>query len=736
MTTSIWRQSHFLLALVSGFFILLASITGAILAIEPIYNEAHGMPSFDLAKFKLSSTIDSLSDNYSEVFSIEIEATNLIKVSVLTDELETLNLYVDPETGKEIGRERERPDIFEFATNLHRSLFLKSFGRALIGIMSFLLLLIAATGMLLLIKRQGGVKYIFSKVQQTYSAMKYHVALSRYFFIPIVIIALSGVILSLDKFSLLPDEEFRQEPKKTNESKDKIVDQISLFNITLDQVRKVEFPFSDDKEEPYVVTLKDKVIKIDQASGFEVSIIEFSQTKGLLDWSFTSHTGHGSIWWSLVLFLSCIAMIFFLFSGLAMSRRRLRIPIAKIKPLNTFESEYIIMVGSEMGATYDTAYKLYNSFEASGKKAAICELNAFAKLYAENNGFPHAQHVLILTSTYGLGEAPSNASNFITTLSDTTWTSEVTYSIVGFGSESYPDFCKYAIDLDKHLEASSNWLKLLPLHTVNNNSLEEYNLWLKAWSEAAGVKLENIESEIAKKEIPTQKFVVTYKSPINIDQTFILKLRPVVDSVFQSGDLIAITPAGESRARYYSIAEIDSEILLAIKKQEGGVCSNFLSNLVVNEQISAFFKPNPHFYLPKEKKRVVMIANGTGIAPFIGMIYNARDTQVSLYWGGRSFDSFDEYAQILQPLMSERKNCELKMAFSKSYDNQKYVQDVVLENKTIIVETIKSNGVIMICGSLAMQRGLIQVLDAILMECFGKSSEYYVSNGSVRIDCY
>jgi sulfite reductase (NADPH) flavoprotein alpha-component len=42
MTISIWRYSHFLLAAVSSLFLIIASVTGIILAIEPIAHKAKG----------------------------------------------------------------------------------------------------------------------------------------------------------------------------------------------------------------------------------------------------------------------------------------------------------------------------------------------------------------------------------------------------------------------------------------------------------------------------------------------------------------------------------------------------------------------------------------------------------------------------------------------------------------------------------------------------------------------
>jgi sulfite reductase (NADPH) flavoprotein alpha-component len=50
------------------------------------------------------------------------------------------------------------------------------------------------------------------------------------------------------------------------------------------------------------------------------------------------------------------------------------------------------------------------------------------------------------------------------------------------------------------------------------------------------------------------------------------------------------------------------------------VCSNFLNNFTESKTIKAKIKRNLDFHFPAYANEVIMIANGTGIAPFIGMI--------------------------------------------------------------------------------------------------------------------
>jgi sulfite reductase (NADPH) flavoprotein alpha-component len=53
-----------------------------------------------------------------------------------------------------------------------------------------------------------------------------------------------------------------------------------------------------------------------------------------------------------------------------------------------------------------------------------------------------------------------------------------------------------------------------------------------------------------------------------------------------------------------------------------------------------------------------------------------------------------------------------------------------------ILKTIKDGGCIMICGSLAMQRQVLDVLESILLEHTELDLDLLQSNGQLRMDCY
>lgn len=70
------------------------------------------------------------------------------------------------------------------------------------------------------------------------------------------------------------------------------------------------------------------------------------------------------------------------------------------------ECEIIIMFGSETGTSYDFGMQLFHALSAVDKKVFLTELNQYTT-------FPKAEHIIILTSTYGEGESPQMQENFL-----------------------------------------------------------------------------------------------------------------------------------------------------------------------------------------------------------------------------------------------------------------------------------------------------------------------------------
>ncbi|MEO8255260.1 MAG: PepSY domain-containing protein [Flavobacterium sp.] len=726
MTLSFWRYAHLALAVFSAVFLIIASVTGTILAVDAIQQKIppHQVENFDV--ITLGQTLSNLRKNYPEITELSIDHNQFVTLQAIDNDGNDVNAYIDPTTGKIIGTPTKKSDFINWNTSLHRSLFLHEIGRLFIGINAFLLVLIAISGFALVINRQRGLRNFFSKIIKEYFLQYYHVLLGRLALIPILIIALSGTYLSMDRFHLFENKDKNQTENPTKTESKKTFD---LKNTPLSEVTKIEFPFSDDEEDFFTIELKDRKIEVNQYSNAIVSEELFPTTKLLSDLSLDLHTGRANSIWAFILGLASLNMLFFIYSGFAMTFKR---RASRIK--NKFkaeESSYILLVGSENGSSLRFANAILKQLIDQNKKAHLAQLNTYTL-------YPKAEHLLIFSSTYGLGDAPSNASKFVSLVEKQNQLQQINYSVIGFGSKSYPDFCGYAKEIDALLETKTWANRLLELQTINDKSTQDFVNWVKLWSAKTGISLSTTPSLYNHIPKGLQKLMVLEKTTISeTDQTFLLTLRAGMRSKFTSGDLLAIYPANDNRERLYSIGKRNGNLQLAVKLHPSGLGSEFLYHLKPGDTIKSQIISNHGFHFPRKATQVALISNGTGIAPFLGMIAeNNKKTDIHLYAGFRQKTEITmHYEKFASEMIQKQYVTKFNLAFSREV-NPHYVMDLIQMDADFFAQLLKNNGVIMICGALAMQFDVEKVLDAICIAKNNTKLSEYKTKGQILTDCY
>lgn len=731
MTISIWRYSHLALAISSFLFIALASITGIILAFEPISQKVQPYHSESFNEIKVGGMIETFKKEYDEILDIAIDDNQFVILNAIDQDGNDVSGYADPQTGKVLGSVEKKSDFFQWVTNLHRSLFLKETGRFIIGLVSFLLLLIAVSGTVLIIQRQRGIKRFFTRIIKENFAQYYHVILGRLSLIPIVLIALTGTYLSVVKFNLFEEQKISHDIDFDNiasEPKKKLAEFSAFGDIQLSEVKKIEFPFSDDPEDYYTLQLEDRELVINQFTGEILSQVTYSKTTLFNNLSLDLHTGRASAVWSVVLAIACINILFFIYSGFVITLKR-----RSNRLKNRYKKEdckYVILVGSENGTTISYANAIHNELLKNNQKSFIAELNSYTV-------FPKAEHLIVMTATYGLGDAPTNASRFMKKLKENPQPHKVHFSVLGFGSHAYPDFCKFAFEVNNALQQEEWAEALLEVHTVNDKAPDDFEKWSSLLSQKIEVPFSISKELLNLKPKRTRKFTVTEKTEIaHVDGSFLIKLKPKGKARFTSGDLLAIYPANDHRERLYSIGKVGNEVQLSVKLHQDGLGSGFLYKLNPGDNMEASLDRNAHFHFPKKAKVVVMISNGTGIAPFLGMIdENRNKIETHLYCGFRDSSSFELYKEGIEKGLQEQKLAQLNLAYSREGEKQ-YVKDLVQRDALLIADVLKNNGVIMICGSLAMQQMVVEILENICLEEKMKTISYYQSRNQLLTDCY
>lgn len=106
-----------------------------------------------------------------------------------------------------------------------------------------------------------------------------------------------------------------------------------------------------------------------------------------------------------------------------------------------------ILYGSETGNSEELAKSLYADLKARGVPATLSALDDF-----EFEELPRQKVVLLVCSTCGQGEFPSNSRQFWKKLSDPNlpmdFLSHTMFSVFGLGDSSYPQFCTAASNFD------------------------------------------------------------------------------------------------------------------------------------------------------------------------------------------------------------------------------------------------------------------------------------------------
>lgn len=730
MVSSVWRFAHLALAVLSFSFLIVASVTGVILAVDVVNEKIPAYKNADFEELTLSQTLPKLREVYPEIIELSIDHNQFVIIEGFDDEGNDFKFIADPVSGKKKADPIVKSEFIQWITSLHRSLFLHETGRFIVGIVSFLLMLIAVSGVALVVKQQQGFRKFFAKINREFFAQYFHIASGRLLLLPILIISLTGTFLFLVRFDVIPKEEFVPNEIQNLEAKELPLKDFPVFKeIYLKDVTKIEFPFAYDPEEFFKIKLKDKELLLNQITGQIVSETKYPVTAVLETLSLDLHTGRTNSVWAILLAIASLNILFFICSGFVITFKRKAVKISnKFKPN---EAEYIILVGSEKGSTLHFADKILKQLIANGKTAHLTNLNDYKV-------FQHAKQFIIFTSTYGSGEAPANSNQFENLLEKFPQTNKVNFSVVGFGSTKYKDFCAFAYKIHQLL-ADKSWANpLLSVYTVNDKSANDFVSWVKDWSKANEIPL-SVTSAVYQQKTSKQKtFKVVKKTTVSNDnQTFQITLKTNSRTAFQSGDLLAIYPATDQTERFYSIAKIKNNIHLVIKLHQNGLGSQFLHDLSVNGELQAAVISNKSFHFPKKASKIIMIANGTGIAPFLGLIKeNKSKIPTHLYAGFRNQnDITNAYKVFLQDEIKQKKLTGFHFAFSR-VDQAEYVMNSIERDAELFAETLDNKGIIMICGSLNMQKDVEQVLDRICLERNNKPFNFYKENNQIKTDCY
>ena len=710
------RRLHSLPGLFAALLVAALALTGAVLAFESVRERAAAAvpPAGQADVARIAAAVQA---RHPEVERLVRTAAGAVIAYYFENDRPGAE-RVDPLTGAAIAA-HEPSNLARTVTNLHRTFLAGEAGRVAAGLGAAAMLVLCLSGAVLLARRLGGWAALLRPSRGSV-AQRLHCALGRAALLGLMLSALTGCVLSLASFGLVPDGEAAA-PAVVLQSGDgprrPVGALAALRAVDINDLRELTFPALTDPTETYALTTAQGTGEIDAASGALLGFTPHGAARRIYETVYLLHTTQGA--WPLALLLGPSALAAPVLAGsgaLLWWRRRAARPriVGNVGPQ---AADTIILVGSEGNATWGFAATLHAALTAAGHRVHAAPMNALAPSYAR------AARMLILAATHGDGEAPASARHFAARLAATP--AGLPVAVLGFGDSSFPRFCAYAEQVAALLRARG-WPMILTPTMIDRQSAQAFAQWGAALGTAICTPLTLVHTAASP---PTRRLVLAERVDYGAESqapTAILRFVPPPPApgrwrtprlpAFQAGDLVGVMAPGAEAARFYSLASAraDGVLEICVRKQAGGLCSGFLHGLRPGDAIAAFIRPNPRFRPAAGTAPLILIGAGAGIAPLAGFIrHNRARRPVHLYWGGRHPGSDFLYQPELARYLADHRLAHLTAAFSR-VPGGGYVQDRLAGDAVALRELIRHGAQVMVCGGRDMAAGVARAIDTLV----------------------
>lgn len=721
-----WRRLHSVLGLFALVVVLALAVSGTILSVYPVTDDFAASP-ID-ANRTVADIAGPLAAALPGIESLTVSPAGQITVNYSNADGLPLSGIVDPATGTLTGPSPEPGGFYATVKDFHRAFLLGDNGRIVAGLGAAVMAALSLSGLALLVSRMGGWRRLFDPPKGSFPA-RLHTVLTRVALLPFLLSSLTAVYLVLAQFELITVEDATSVAYPESTQGLPTVspgDLAGLAAVPLKDMRSLQFPYSGDTFDVFSLRTAAGLTVVDQFTGKVLETVAATRSERIYGWFYSLHTGEGLAWLGALLGLAAALVPAISAAGVTIWWQRRRRSGAHV-PGNVAatKAQIVILVGSEGGSTWGFAAALHRDLSAAGKSVHLAAMNDFSGRYAM------AEQVLFLTATYGDGHAPESATKALALLARQVHPPKWRYAVLGFGDRAFPKFCQFAKDVELALE-DRGWPALLPAALINRQSVQAFASWGNDLGRALGLPLA-LSHRIATP--PTRRMTLVGRDIYGVAMqapTAVLRFRLSVPprigglrwilrllgaaAQYAPTDLLGVLPPGETVPRYYSVASTasDTEVEICVRQQPGGLCSTFLHDLKIGDDIDAFARANPDFVLPFRRKPVIMVSAGTGIAPFAGLVRaNRRKQPLHLYWGGRSADSDFLYQETLQDAEKTGQIASLTTAFSRM-DAGAYVQDRVRDDAARLASLLNKGAAIMVCGGDAMAQAVRVEFEAIL----------------------
>lgn len=628
---------------------------------------------------------------------------------------------IDPATGQGIAP-ADRSPVARWLSRLHRSLFLGESGRIAMAVGAAAMLVLSLSGAVLVTRRMGGWRRWLQPMRGTL-ASRLHVEIARLSVPGLVLSSATALWMVASGHDLLPDAA--QGPAfpvaVSGQTGYPLAGMAVLAETPVAALRELSFPAPQDASD--VFTLKTDLGSgyLDQGTGQLLAWVDATAWERASRLVFVLHTGRGAALLGLVLGLMSLGVPAMAGTGVVMwwGARRARPRIRGNVP--AARADTVLLVGSEGGSTWGFAATLHAALRAAGQSVHAAPMSAF-----DPARYAAAQRIVVLAATWGDGDAPASAKGFLDRLARMDRAPAAPLAVLGFGDRGFPAFCAFAQGVEA-AAATAGWARLLPLDTVDRQSPQDFARWGRALGQAIGVDLDLVHRPVLPAcdtltLVSRRDYGHAVQAPTAILRFALPPASPWARLTgrgfarFEAGDLLGVVPEGSALPRLYSLASgrRDGFVEIVVRRQPGGLCSGQLTALEPGQTVRAFVRPNPAFRPGRDRRPLILIGAGTGIAPLAGVVRaNARRRPIHLFFGIRHPDSDFLYGEELGAWLADGRLAGLATAVSRG-PQPHHVQETLRADGAEVARLIRDGARVMVCGGRDMAGGVADALADIL----------------------
>ncbi len=728
------RNFHALAGLGAALLVIFMAVTGFVLSLQPLADAVIIRSSADATS--VADVAGRVSQTMTGVERLVRSASGQLVAYGVIDGANSA-VVIDPQTGTATGA-YEPSAFFTFVTDLHRSFLLGDLGHGAAGVSAVAILALSLSGVLLLVAKMGGWRKLLGNSRGT-GSQRLHTDLARIGVVALLLTSMTGAYMSAVNFEWLPvtaGEMFSLPPASAGETIAPVGSLAALAAIPLSDLRELSFPAAGDATDVFAVTTTAGQGFVDQGTGELLSFTPNDALQQVYEFVYLLHTGQGAPLIALVVGLAALTVPLLAITGTIIwwTRRRNTPHIAGNAAWR--EADTVILVGSEAGSTWGFAATLHDALRQHGQRVHVAAMNDLRRSY------PRATRLIVLAATYGDGVAPASGRQFLAKLAR--FDSTPSFSVLGFGDQSFARFCGFAADVDAALH-TKGLRRMVPIYGVDRQSSAHFVAWGTLLGEQLGLQLALTHVPV----LPaTCKLVLAERTLYGMEvQAPVVVLRFAAAKSgtwfgarlprYEVGDLVGIVPPGSNLPRYYSLASAsrDGMLEICVRKQSGGLCSEFLHALSPGDEIDLFIRPNPDFRPQRGRRPLILIGAGAGVAPLAGFVrHNHSHRPVHLFFGARDPASDFLYREDLQAALDDGRLASLNTSFSRVIGGS-YVQSKLLEEAENLRQLVRQGAQIMVCGGRDMADGVRQAIDVCLAP-LGLSANDLKQNGLYLEDAY